>query len=256
MRYFDRRILFPIAAVTAFAQQQSPEAAAAEASLKDRAQEFLQMQMDKKYRQAEAFVAEDSKERYYNGNKFNIKKFSIQKVELLDNNTRGRVTIKTTSNVIIPVAGAVDIDGVSMFSFKVENGQWMYYVDDFVATPFGPMKRPPDSQGAQPQPAQPAKPTVAAIQGMVKIDGDVVTLTSEAPRGFLTISNDLPGGVDLSLGGDQFAAFKANIEKPHLEQGEKTVIRFTATGSGKGSGTVHVFVAPIGTELPIQVIAK
>jgi hypothetical protein len=255
MRYIDRRILFPIAAVTAFAQQQSPEAAPAEAALKARAQEFFQMQVDKKYRQAEALVAEDTKDIYYNGKKFNIKKFTIQKVELFDNNTRGKVTIKSTSNVIIPVAGPVEIEGTSTIAWKMEDGQWMYHVDDTVDTPFGPMKgQPGPPQGAPPQPGESARPTVAAIQSMVKIDGNTVTLTPESPVKSVTISSELPGGVDLSLGGDQFPSFKAELEKSHLEQGEKTAIRFTSKGSG--SGTVLVFVSPIGTELTIQVTAK
>ena len=60
MRYIDRRFLFPVAAATAWAQQPSPATAEAEAALRARAEQFFQLQVDKKYRPAEAMVAEDT----------------------------------------------------------------------------------------------------------------------------------------------------------------------------------------------------
>src|ERR1700691_5106919 len=94
MRYIDRRFLFPVAAVTAWAQQPAPAAAEAEAALRARVEQFYQLQVDKKFRQAEALVAEESKDDYYNRSKPDIKGFSIQEIQLLDDNTRARVTLK------------------------------------------------------------------------------------------------------------------------------------------------------------------
>src|SRR5271154_6051875 len=107
MRYIDRRFLFPVAAVTAWAQQPSPAAAEAEAALRARAEQFFQLQVNKKYRPAEAMVADDTKDLYYDGSKFNIDNFSIQKIELLDDNTRAKVTIKTKVTRIAPGFGAM-----------------------------------------------------------------------------------------------------------------------------------------------------
>ena len=61
----DRRLLFPAVADTAWAQQSSPEAVAAEKALRERVQQFYQLQQDKKYRDAEAIVADDTKDSYY-----------------------------------------------------------------------------------------------------------------------------------------------------------------------------------------------
>ena len=44
-------------AITAWAQQTNPAASKAEKALRARAQQFFQLEVDKKYRQAEAFVA-------------------------------------------------------------------------------------------------------------------------------------------------------------------------------------------------------
>ena len=104
MRYIDRRFLLPLAAATAWAQQPSPEAAAAEAALRARVEQFFQLQVAKKYRQAEALVAEDSKDSYYEANKYNIKSFRIDKVEFLEGGTHARVTIKAKVTVMAPAA--------------------------------------------------------------------------------------------------------------------------------------------------------
>ena len=50
-------------------------------------QKFYQLQQDKKFREAEVFVADDTKDLYYNGKKPDIKGFSIEKVQLLPGNT-------------------------------------------------------------------------------------------------------------------------------------------------------------------------
>src|SRR4051794_20209879 len=103
MRYIDRRFLLPIAAVTTvWAQQQSPEAAQAEAELRARVDQFFQLQVDKKFRQAESLVADDSKDAYYDGNKYNIKGFKIDTIQLLDDNTRAKVTIKGRVTFVMP----------------------------------------------------------------------------------------------------------------------------------------------------------
>ena len=64
------------------------------------------MEVDKKYRQAEALVAGDSKDEYYNSNKYNIKSFKIQKIELFNNNTRAKVTILAKVTLIIRAGAA------------------------------------------------------------------------------------------------------------------------------------------------------
>jgi len=79
---------FPAVAITAWAQQTNPAAAKAEKALRARVEQFFQLQVDKKFRQVEPMVAADSKDLYYNASKPDLKAFEVQKVELLDHNTR------------------------------------------------------------------------------------------------------------------------------------------------------------------------
>jgi hypothetical protein len=257
MRYIDRRFLFPVAAATAWAQQPSPAAAEAEAALRARAEQFFQFQADKKFRQGEALVADDSKDNYYNGNRFNIKSFTIQKIELLDDNTRAQVVIKSRLTVITPIAGPVDLDSVATTLWKLENGQWVWYIEHepVVQTPFGSVKTQ-EGKGAAPPAAKPGRaPDISVLRSLVKIDRNAVILTAEAPQQTVTVSNGLPGGVDLELHG-RAAGFRAEMEKKHLEAGETTLIRFTATGGSTGGGVVQVLTSPIDTELDIRVTIK
>ena len=86
----DRKLLLPVVAVTAWAQQANPAAVEAEKAVRARAQEFFDLQVGKKYRQGEAMVAEDSKDDYYNGDKYSFKSFTIQRVELSDREYQGQ----------------------------------------------------------------------------------------------------------------------------------------------------------------------
>lgn len=258
MRYIDPRLLIPVVAATALAQQQSPEAAAAEAALRSRAQEFFQLQVEKKYRQAESMVAEDTKDLYYNNSKFHMESFTIQSVELQDNNTRAKVMIKARMPVAIPAAGTLDFDVAQPTLWKIENGQWVWYVEQGPEqTPFGTIH----TSSAGDSPASVASsirsgPNPAALQQMVKIDRSSVVLTADEPQQTVTLTNELPGAVDLEVQPDQTDAFRVRVDKQHLGAGEKTLIHFTASRRSAETKAVQVIVLPLNTTLGIQVTTK
>jgi hypothetical protein len=256
MRYIDRRFLFPVAAVTAWAQQPAPAPAEAEAALRARAEQFFQLQVDKKYRPAEAMVADDTKDLYYDGNKFNIDSFSIEKIELLDDNTRAKVTIKAKVKRAVPIIGIVDFDAPTTTLWKLENGQWVYYIDQAAAleTPFGRVEAQKGNGAPSPTTAMANKlANLSELRNLVKVDRNSVDLSLNGPAQTVTVSNELPGGVDLELQADKIAGLSAELEKKHIEGGEKTVIQFRATGKDAGGGMVHLMVSPIAAQVDIHV---
>src|ERR1019366_5950106 len=132
--------LFPVVAASAWAQQQAPGAAAAEAAVRARAQTFFDLQVAKKYRQGEAMVADESKDAYYNGAKFNIDSFTITKVQVAEGNAAADVTIKAKVTVIVPAIGqTVHTEAAQTTHWKLENSEWVYFLDADAApmTPFG-----------------------------------------------------------------------------------------------------------------------
>lgn len=257
----DRRLLFPAVAITAWAQQPSPQAARAEAALHARAEQFFQLQVDKKYRQAEALVAEDSKDDYYNGNKYNIKGFTVQRIQLLDKNTRANVTITAKVTLLMPGAGGVDFDAPITSPWKIENGKWVWYVDHSAAvqTPFGKMTTganastdgKPDQLNAGVKPPDPS-----TLQKLVKVDRTAITLTPNGQPETVTVSNELPGGVNLVLDCSQIAGLSCELEKNHLEAGEKTLIRYRANSETRKMGVARLLISPVAIELEMQVQVK
>ncbi len=258
MRLMDRRLIFLAIAVTASAQQPSPEAAAAEASLRARAQQFFDLQAAKKYRAAEPMVAADSQDVYYNGNRYTIRGFSIQRVEMLENNTHAKVTIKAKVSFAAPGVPPMEVDAPIASLWKVENDQWVWYVDANAGaqTPFGIIKSSADDGALPPSIVPGTVPDAAALQRSVTIDKDAITVSRDTSPQTATISNQLPGPVDLALSSDAIAGVTTELEKKRLLPGEKTLIRFRANGQGKGSGTVHVVVSPIAAQLDIRVTAN
>ena len=257
MRLMDRRLIFPAIALTASAQQPSPEKAAAESALRARVQQFFDLQVAKKYRAAEPMVAADSQDTYYNGSRFNIRGFAIQQVEL-ESGTQARVTIKADVTFVAPGVPPMALQAPMVSTWKLENGQWVWFVDPEAAaeTPFGKIPRSPAGTAIGP-PAMPANlPDAAAVQQSVKIDKTSITVTKDAPLDTATIINQLPGPVDLELSADRIDGLTVELEKKHLAAGEKTSIRFRATGEGKGSGLVRIVVSPIASELDVRATAN
>jgi hypothetical protein len=255
MKYMDRRFLFPVAAVTAWAQQPSPAAAEAEAALRARVGQFYKLQVDKKFRQAEAMIADDSKDDYYNRAKQNINGVSIQQIELLDNNTRAKVTVKAKVTLRAALIGAQEFELPLLTSWKVEDGQWVWYVDRETAgpTPFGKVNLTPADAAKGTPPPPPAAMDVKTLKSQVTLDRSFVTLDASHREQTLTFTNHLPGPITLELTKPQLADVSVELEKSEVKGGETSEIRFRLTGPAKSSGVVSVLASPLNKTFEIQV---
>jgi hypothetical protein len=253
--YMDRRLLFPAVAITAWAQQPSPSPAATEAetALRARVEQFYQFQVDKKFRQAEAMIAEESKDSYYNGSKPDIKTFSIKEIELLDDNSRARVTLRGKVTVRTPV-GAQEFEMPAITSWKIENGEWMWYIDRDIASrsPFGKINPPADTaKGASVHPAPLID--VATLMNQVTVDNMAVALNSSNREQTITVSNNLPGEVSLAIDPPPLDGIVVELEKLVLKTGEKGAVHFRLKGEAKTSGVVKLVVSPLDKVFEIQV---
>ncbi len=227
----DRRLLFPVIAITAWAQQQ-PAQPAAEA-LRDRVRQYYQLMVEKKYRQAEAMVAEESKDDYYAGQKPEIKAFEITMLDL-QTETTAKVTIRIKVLVLMPGAGAQIFDVPSATYWKLENGAWNWYIpaETKGLTPFGKMQPNSaagtgtgmDMKGAAPGGID--NPDIGALINQIKLDQTSVSLSAQEPSRTVTITNGLPGPLDVSLDPHSLTSklFQVELTPSHLEAGAKGVI--------------------------------
>ena len=259
----DRRFIFPALAATAWAQQAPQPAQPAVEALRDRVQKYYQMMVDKQYRQAEAMVAEQSKEDYYNGRKPDIKAFDIMSIDLRDQAT-ARVIIKAKLMMLMPGAGAQMFDMPTPTDWKLENGAWCWYIPEEVksATPFGKMQNNPsfgagmDMKGAAPGGID--HPDVFALVNKITIDRISVGLTTKEPEQVVTISNGLPGPVDLTIDPHvkTISGIRVVAQELHLEAGGKASIRIVRTGDGKVRDIVSISVEPFHRVFNIQVLSE
>lgn len=253
-----RFLLVPALTLSAWAQQTPPSASEAEAALRARVEQFYQLEVDKKFRQAEALLAEDSRDIFYNANKPVIQGFTIDRIELTENNTRADVYVKTKLTYVIPGFPPMIGETQVTSTWRVENGAWVQFIDPDapIQTPFGKVK--PAKPGEKPDaiPRQFKVPDLATLSQMVKIDRNSIVLTRAEPVQTATISNGLAGGVDLKIASNGLGGVDAELDKTHLESGEKAVIRFRAKDDNHASGVVQVRVAPLGQTLAIQVTAN
>jgi hypothetical protein len=259
----DRRLLFPLIAVTASAQQApSPRAVQAEKALRSRVEQFYQFQVDKKYRQAEAFVAEDTKDLFIGGKKPDTLGFSIQKVELLDRNTKAKVTVKAKSSMMMIGVGRMPLEVNNLTLWKIEHGQWVWYVDAQapVDTPFGKRQiakgtTPP---GAPPDLATLAKggPDPGALTGQVEIDRASVVLTADQPASTVIVSNHMPGFVEVSVERPKTPGLSVEVDKPEVAADGKANVRIRRTENTTIDETVHILVSPLNLVYDVHVTSQ
>ncbi|HKD06627.1 MAG TPA: hypothetical protein VKB79_12070 [Bryobacteraceae bacterium] len=259
----DKRLLFPAVALTAWAQA-SPEAADAEKALRERAQQFYQLQLEKKYRQAEAMVADDTKDDYYASKKPDIKGFTVDKVELAPDLKTAKVIIKAKVTVMMPGAGAMNFDLPTPTEWKLENGEWRWYIshETRVATPFGDLHSSgsggssPDTKGAAPGGID--NPNVQAIQDQISISKTSVRLSRNNRQDSVSITNGLPGPIDLRLDShvEKIKGLSVEPDKTHLTSGETAVVLLRMTGDNKFADHVDIVAQPLNRLLRIEVTAQ
>jgi hypothetical protein len=256
----DRRLLFPAIAATAWAQQPSQPSTEA---LRDRVQQYYQMMVDKKYRQAEAMVAMESKEDYYNGKKPDLKGFEIMNLDL-QTPTTAKVTIRAKVVVLMPGAGGQLFDMPTPTYWILENGTWSWYIPEEVksATPFGQMKNGAgasggmDMKGAAPGGIE--NPNVGALVNQISIDKRTITLSAKEPQQSVTITNGLPGPLDLNVDARvlNIKGLKVEVKPTHLDAGARAVVTFRRVGEARLTEVVQVIAEPFHRIFDIQVVSN
>lgn len=257
-----KRLPILFLAATAWAQQ-PPPAADPESVLRERIQQFYQLQVEGKHRQAESMVADDTKDDYYNGRKPDIKAFRIDSIEMDKDSAHAKVVMKVKVVFLMPGAGAQIIELAPPTYWKMENGEWRWYIPRELkdATPFGKMALKEDGSGFDMKGAAPGgieKPDVGALQGQVSIDQHSVELSAAAPDSVITISNGLPGPTDLRVDPhvEMIKGLTVKVDKLHLDQGEKTQVHLHFLGNAKIADVVEIVASPLNLPLDISVRTK
>lgn len=244
-----------------------------EEALRARVTKFYQYHVDGKFRAADALVAEDSKDAFFGADKQRCRAFTIARIQYSDNFTRASALVICETEMMMPPVGLIPIKMPLRSLWKVENGEWFWYVEPpKPGSPLSTMFGVPGSQTPPPQPSpdgSPAPPPMPAftplvdletLQNAVKADRTEITFvagTKATER--VRLANRLPGGVRLDLRPSKIPGFEISLDKQDLEQNEVATLTISyqpGAGDKPVPAVLTVLVTPAEQEIPIRIEVK
>lgn len=221
-------------------------------ALRARIAEFYQDHVDGKFRQAEALVAEDTKDYFYSGNKTRFLSFEINRIDYSDGFTRAKAIILCEQTLPFPEFAGKPVKVPTPSTWKLIDGQWYWYIDQTALnrTPFGIMKPgpggAPTSAPAIPNPQDVLK----SLAGQVMADKTSLQLRPGASDR-VSISNGAPGPLSIALIGS-VPGVDVKLDRVDIRPGEKATLTFRA-GENAKPGTVTIRVEQSNQIIPIQI---
>ncbi len=230
-------------------------------ALRERIRFFYQCHVEGKFRQADQVVAEDSKDAFFAADKTRYRGFEIVRIVYSDNFTRARAVVAVDTDFMAPGLGKIPVKAPLTTLWKLENGQWWWYVDPNAGrnTPFGPMHAGQGESSPAPFPFRiPASPDEAlSVLGKVTVDKAEVRLSSYEPASAeITVTNRMPGQVQLRLEYNGFPGFEAKLDREELKANETAKLLLKVEPRDKAPKptlTVNLRVEPLSRVIPIQV---
>jgi len=220
-------------------------------ALRARITEFFQDHVDGKYRQAEALVAEDTKDYFYTSNKPKYLSFEIASITYSEGYTRAKAIVICEQYVPFIGFEGKPIKIPTPSRFKLVDGQWYWYVDmeELNQSPFGPFKPGPGKSTGQINIPKP-EDVLRIASEQVKADKQAVNLK---PGGSdqVTITNAAPGPMTISVLG-AVTGVSTTPDHVDLKAGEKAVLTFRAGNDAK-PGVLSLRVEQTNHVIPIQV---
>lgn len=230
-------------------------------ALRERITEFYRLHIDGKFRQAEALVAEDSKDFFYASQKPKLLKCEITRIEYSEEFTRAKAVM--ACDRFIPMVGFSDKPLTVPFAsmWKSIEGQWFWFVpaEALRQTPFGERKMDPSAPAAAAAapPPMPKSFDLATIMNQVKADKNAVRLRAEENSSDqVHIVNQMPGPVTLKLRAPEIPGVEVKLESRQLKAGEKVAVTFRREPGAKPPAApvkVYVDVEQTGAQIPIEV---
>jgi hypothetical protein len=226
-------------------------------ALRARIDEFYQASVKGEFRKAEALVAEDTKDFFYDHDKPRMLSFEISRIEYSDGFTRAKATILEERHVMFPGFAGKAMKIPTPSYWKIEDGKWCWYVekDKLNETPFGIMKAgPPTAGDASPEAILSTIPTdPAEMLKLVRADKSAVSLKpGESEQ--VVIENAMKGPVTVLVQG-KLDGIEAAFDRETIPAGGKARLTLKAA-EGAQSGKLTVRAMPLGNEMPIQVTVK
>jgi hypothetical protein len=260
-------LLLPI---LAFAQTQAPPEVDRE--LRARVSAFYQNFVDGTPRKAEPFVAEDTKEYYYNAGKRHYESFKIGRITYSEGFTKAVVTVVAKIERLIG-GQVVVMDAPDDTHWKIENGKWCwtYNPAEVSITPMGGANPPPADKGSAAVKPKDTSPEAIRKAGMsvleeqtMGLDKSSVTMSADQASSIQVVfTNGADGEIEIALDGPVVRGLTTKLDKAIVPaRGTATLtLRYDPSDKSgpkdvwepKGSILFRIMAAPFRREFPLYV---
>jgi hypothetical protein len=233
---------------------------AVDKALRARIAQFYQLHVDGKYRQAEALVAEDSKDFFYSANKPKYQGFEIKDIKYSDNFTKAKAIVVVQMIVVMPFFVADKPMPVPVPShWELVKHAWYWYIPESerYLTPAGQMHGGPETMAAPVNPSMPSKEKIETMMAPVRADKNDAELRGDIANSVqFVIANPSPGKVTLALRAPRGPGFEARLDTTELQPGAKATVTVDwKPGDYKVPkfANLTVQVQPINQAIPLHV---
>jgi hypothetical protein len=233
-------------------------------ALRDRITKFYQAHVEGKFRVADQYVAEDSKDIFYEADKRRCKAFEIVKITYSEEFRKAQVVTMCDTEMLMMPVGVRPVKAPLTSFWKRENGEWFWYAIPRGAkeSPWGAMKPGEKASGsglaagAMP-PGIMQGPDPAAVFKLVTVDTQQLRFRSDqAATQEVKVSNAMPGSITVEVEPVNFAGIQAKVEKAQVAAGESTKVFVSYQPIKPLPGTtasVRIRILPTGRVIPINV---
>ena len=242
-------------------QQAPPEV---DAALRARVTQFYQLEVEGKFNRALQMVAEDTKDLFVGSSKPTYQSFEMHSIQYSGDFTKAEVVVLV--NRLLPIQGFMGhpLPTKMLSRWKLENGQWCYYVDpqkDLPATPFGRLAPPGMAvpTGGTPGASRPLPPMPSNLPNprALTVDKPSVQLKSSGPSSEqVAISNPSPWPAVLTLSDPKVAGLTVKLDPLAVKPGQKAILNIRSSGGvqiPKAPITITVTVKQTQQIIPIKV---
>jgi hypothetical protein len=226
-------------------------------------------------RKAEPFVAEDTKDYFYNAGKNKYQSFQLGKITYSDNFARAVVVVIGKMDRLIG-GQVVTMDVPQDTHWKIENEKWCWYYDpkDFSLTPIGVGgKNPPPAtteagapkipKNTSPDEMRKAGRAVLEQQPMELAPSQVTMIVDKPASTEVVFTNGADGDIQIALDGPAVRGLTATLDKTTVPGHGKAVLSFHYDPSDKsgpkdvwepkGSIRFSIVASPFNRYFPVFV---
>jgi hypothetical protein len=212
-------------------------------------------------RKAEKYVAEDTKEWFYNAGKNKYESFKIGDIKYSDNFTKAIVTVIGKQEKLL-AGNVLMLDMPQVTEWKIENGKWCwtYNPDDHPPTPMGGKAPPREVAGTGAVIPKKVSPEAIRSAGAAVLDSQTMGLDKSVVKlrvdqvgsAQVVFTNAANGEIQIALDGPVVRGLTAKLDKMTVPAHGTATVSFHYDPSDK-SGPKDVW-EPRGN-IPFRIIA-